>query len=67
MWLPMFDSSFVDLLCFFCLAFTMPLCVSVYMCLRSHAGKGLTSWLSFVVSNYEFVIFPLVSLVRCGT
>ena len=31
------------------------------------AGKGLTSWLSFVVSNCEFVTFPLVSYVRCGT
>ena len=31
------------------------------------AGKGLTSWLSFVVSNCEFVTFPLVSWVRCGT
>ena len=31
------------------------------------AGKGLTSWLSFVVSNCEFVIFPLVSWVQCGT
>ena len=31
------------------------------------AGKGLTSWLSFVVYNFEFVTFPLVSLVRCGT
>ena len=30
------------------------------------ARKGLTSWLSFVVSNREFVTFPLVSLVRCG-
>ena len=30
-------------------------------------GKGLTSWLSFVVSNCEFVPFPLVSWVRCGT
>ena len=35
--------------------------------LLSPAGKGLTSWLSFVVSNYEFVTFPLVSWVRCGT
>ena len=25
----------------------------------SHAGKGLTSWLSFVVSNCEFVTFPI--------
>ena len=27
------------------------------------AGKGLTSWLSFVMSNCEVVTFPLVSLV----
>ena len=26
-------TSFVDLLCFFCLAFAMLLCASVYMCL----------------------------------
>ena len=33
------------------------------------AGKELTSWLSFVVSNCEceFVTFPLVSWVSCGT
>ena len=31
------------------------------------AGKGLTSWLSFLVYNCEFVTFPLVSWVRCGT
>ena len=35
--------------------------------LWSPAGKGLTSWLSFVVFNCEFVTFPLVSCVRCGT
>ena len=35
--------------------------------LWSPAGKGLTSWLSFVVSNCESVIFPLVSRVRCDT
>ena len=34
---------------------------------KKAAGKGLTSWLSFVVSNCEFVTFPLVSWVRCGT
>ena len=38
----------MDLLCFFYLVVAMPLCVSVYM--WSPAGKGLTSWLSFVVS-----------------
>ena len=31
------------------------------------AGKGLTSWLSFVMSNCQCVTFPLVSWVRCGT
>ena len=45
--------------------------VFVHVCficaLWSPAGKGLTSWLSFVVSNCEFVTFPLVSWVRCGT
>ena len=35
--------------------------------LWSPVGKGLTSWLSFVMSYFEFVTFPLVSLVRCGT
>ena len=36
--------------------------------LLSPAGKGLTSWLSFVmISNCcEVVTFPLVSWVRCG-
>ena len=51
----------MDLLCFFCLVFAMPLCVSVYGALWSPVGKGLTSWLSFVVSNCEFVTFPFVS------
>ena len=35
--------------------------------LWSPAGKGLTSWFSFVMSNCEFFTFPLVSWVRCGT
>ena len=53
------EASFFDLLC---------LCVRLFICaLWSPAGKGLTSWLSFVVSNCEFVTFPLVSWVRCGT
>ena len=29
--------------------------------LGSPAGKGLTSWLSFVMVNCEVVTFPLVS------
>ena len=51
----------------FCLVFAMSLCASFYMCLWSPAGKGLTSWHSFLVSVCEFVTFPLVSWVRFGT
>ena len=35
--------------------------------LCSPAGKRLTSWLSFVMSYCEFVTFPLISWIRCGT
>ena len=56
----------MDLLCFFCLVFAMHLYASVYIALWSPAGKGLTFWLSFVVSSFEFVTFPLVSWVSCG-
>ena len=45
----------------------MSLCTSVYMCFVVTCWEGLSSWLSFVVSNCEFVTFPLVSWVRCGT
>ena len=34
--------------------------------LWSPAGKGLSSCLSFVMSNCDVVTFPLVSWVRCG-
>ena len=56
----------MDHFCYFCL---------VLLCFRarlyvdamwSPAGKGLTSWLSFVMSSCDVVIFPLVSWVRCG-
>ena len=50
---------------FFCFVFAMPLCASVYMYLVVSAGKGLASWLSFVLSYCEVVTFPLASLVRC--
>ena len=51
-----------SVLCLLCL------CARLFICaLWSPAGKGLTSWLSFVVSDCEFVTFPLVSWVRCGT
>ena len=40
----------------------------LFICaLWSHAGKGLTSWLLFVVYNCEIVTFPFVSWVNCGT
>ena len=32
-----------------------------------HDGKGLTSGPSYVVSHCEFVTFPLVTWVSCGT
>ena len=49
----------------FCLVFAM-FCARLFVCaLWSPAGKGLTSWLSFVVSTVSFT-FPLVSWVSCG-
>ena len=60
----------MDLLCFVlscvCCVFV---CARLFVCaLWSPAGGlGLASWFSFVVSNCEFVTFPLVSWVRCGT
>ena len=59
-------ASFVDLLCYFCLVL---LCFHARLfvdALWSPAGKLLTSWLSFVMSNCDVVTFPLVSWVRCG-
>ena len=51
-----------SVLCLLCL------CVRLFICaLWSPAGKGLTSRLSFVVSYCEFVAFPLISWVGCGT
>ena len=52
---------FCSVLCLLCL------CARLFVCaLWSPAGRGLASWLSFVVSGCEFVIFPLVSWVGCG-
>ena len=64
----MISTSFVDLLCFCSVFCLLCLCTRLLICaLWSPAGKGLTSWLSFVVSNCEFVTFPWVFWVRCGT
>ena len=57
----------MDLSCYFCRVFVMIFTHLFIVALWSPAGKGLTSWLSFVMSNCEFVTFPLVSWVRCGT
>ena len=49
------DSSMTSKsLCLLCLCARLLICA-----LWSPAGKGLTSWLLFVVSNCEFVTFPL--------
>ena len=56
----------MDHLCYFCLVL---LCFRARLfvdALWSPAGKELTSFLSFVMSNCEIVTFPLVSCVRCG-
>ena len=61
-------TSFVDLLCFCSVLCLLCLCARQFNCtLWSPAGKGLTSWHLFVVSICEFVTFPLVSWVGCGT
>ena len=57
----------MDHLCYFCL-FLLCFRVRLYIdALCSPAGKGLTSWLSFAMSNCEVVTFPSVSWVRCGS
>ena len=54
--------GFFSVLCLLCL------CARLFTCsLWSPAEKGLTSWLLFVVSYCEFVTFPSVPWVRCGT
>ena len=56
----------MDHLCHFCLVllgFRARLFIDA---LWSPAGKGLTSWLSFVMSNCEVVTSPLVFWVRYG-
>ena len=56
------DLYVFSVLCLLCL------CTRLFIfALWSSVGKGLTSWPSFVVSYWEFVTFPLVSWVRCGT
>ena len=47
----------MDHLCYFCIVFFM-LSRLLIAALWSPAGKGLTSWLSFVVLICMFVTFP---------
>ena len=47
--------------------FLSSVCYALICALWSPAGKELTSWLPFVVYNCEFVTYPLVSWVTCGT
>ena len=61
------DRSKAVLLLWIFYVFLSCVCVAFVCVLWSPAGKGLTSWLSFVVSNSEFITFPVVSEVRCGT
>ena len=58
LWIIYVISVFLFLLCFGARLFIDAL--------WSPAGKGLTSWLSFVMSDCEVVTFLLVSCVRCG-
>ena len=57
----------MDLLFLFCLVFAMSLCASVYMCFVVTCWERADLLALFVVSNCEFVTFPLVSWVRCCT
>ena len=53
----------MDHLCYFRLVL-LCFCACLFVdALWSPAGKGLTSWLSFVISNCDVVTFPLVSWV----
>ena len=58
----------MDLLWGFSALCLLCLCARLFRCaLWSPAGKGLTSWLAFVVSDCEFVTFLLVYWAMCGT
>ena len=50
-------TSYVNHLCYLCLVFVMISRLFI-AALWSHAGKGLTSWLLFVMFGCVFVTFP---------
>ena len=50
----------MDLLCFCSVLCLLCVFARLFICaLWSPAGKGLTSWLSFVVYNCKFITFPI--------
>ena len=51
-------------LCYLCLVIVMRLFIAA---LWSPAGKGLTSWLLFVMFIVVLLLSNVVSWVRCGT
>ena len=53
----------MDHLCYLCLVFVMLSCLFI-AALWSPAGKGLTSWLLFVMFNYVLSLSHAVSWVR---
>ena len=59
-----FCESFMFL---FCLVFAMSLCASVYMCFVVTCWKRADLLALVCGVCCEFVTFPLVSWVRCGT
>ena len=51
----------------FCPVFAMSLCASVYMCFVATCWERADLLALICGVYYEFVTFPLVSWVRCGT
>ena len=51
----------------FCLVFAMSLCAPVYMCFVVTCWERADLLALVCGVNCEFVTFPLVSWVRCGT
>ena len=56
----------MDHLCYLCLLFASISRLFI-AALWSPAGKGLTSWLSFVMFNCVLLLSHVVSWVMCGT
>ena len=70
-WLFQGGTSFVDLLCFCSVLCLLCLCARLFICALWSPAGGRLLWaglLALVCGVYcDFVTFPLVSWVRCGT